>query len=89
MKLINSTWLEIEYYLTKSDGIIVPTGSIEQHGPMGLIGTDTICVDEIALSVGKRINCLVTPPIWFTPAEFNMGFRDFVCTRKTVSKFVC
>ncbi|MGB0635581.1 MAG: creatininase family protein [Paracoccaceae bacterium] len=89
MRLINSTWLEIEDYLTKSDGIIVPTGSIEQHGPMGLIGTDTICVDEIALSVGKRINCLITPPMWFTPAEFNMGFPGTLSVPKKLFESLC
>ena len=89
MRLINSTWLEIEDYLTKSDGIIVPTGSIEQHGPMGLIGTDTICVDEIALSVGKRITCLVTPAMWFTPAEFNMGFPGTLSVSETLFQSLC
>ena len=89
MRLINSTWLEIEDYLTRSDGIIVPTGSIEQHGPMGLIGTDTICVDEIALSVGKRITCLVTPAMWFTPAEFNMGFPGTLSVSETLFQSLC
>ena len=38
MELVHSSWLEIEEYLKFSDGIIIPTGSIEQHGPVGLIG---------------------------------------------------
>ena len=48
MRLDHSTWLEIETYLENSKGIVIPTGSTEQHGPMGLIGTDAICVEEIA-----------------------------------------
>ena len=34
MELAKLSWLEIEDYLLKTDGIIVPTGSMEQHGPM-------------------------------------------------------
>ena len=42
MRLDRLTWLEVEDHLRKSQAIILPTGSTEQHGPMGLIGTDAI-----------------------------------------------
>ena len=57
MELAKLSWLEIEDYLLKTDGIIVPTGSMEQHGPIGLIGTDTLCVEEIAGNVGQKYKC--------------------------------
>lgn len=74
MRLGLSTWYEVEAYLEHSDGIILPTGSTEQHGPMGLIGTDTICAGEIANRAGAEANALVAPAIGWTPAPFNMGF---------------
>ena len=40
MQLALSTWQEVEDALRQSDGIIIPIGSVEQHGPNGLIGTD-------------------------------------------------
>ena len=48
MRLQFSTWPEIERYLQRSSGVIVPTGSAEQHGPSGLIGTDALCAEAIA-----------------------------------------
>ena len=42
MRLITATWPEVEAYLEKSKGIIVPIGSTEQHGPNGMLGTDAI-----------------------------------------------
>ncbi len=48
MRLDLATWPEVEVYLKTSPGIIIPTGSTEQHGPMGLIGTDAICAQQIA-----------------------------------------
>lgn len=74
MRLEHATWYEVEDYLKHADGIILPTGSTEQHGPMGLIGTDTICAGEIANRVGEETGALVTPAIAWTPAPFNMAF---------------
>ena len=74
MELAKLSWLEIEDYLLKTDGIIVPTGSMEQHGPIGLMGTDTLCVEEIAGNVGQNINAVIAPALCYAPAEFNMSF---------------
>ena len=48
MHLHLSTWQEVESYLLRSQGILIPIGSTEQHGPNGLIGTDAICPTAIA-----------------------------------------
>lgn len=60
MLLHLSTWLEVEAYLARSQGIIVPIGSTEQHGPTGLIGTDAICAEAIAHAVGEATHALVS-----------------------------
>ena len=74
MRLDQSTWYEVETYLESSNGIIIPTGSTEQHGPMGLIGTDAICAEEIANRGAETANALVAPTLAYTPAPFNMAF---------------
>ncbi|MEM6254938.1 MAG: creatininase family protein [Cyanobacteria bacterium P01_D01_bin.156] len=63
MKLQLCTWPEVEAYLLRSQGIIFPIGSTEQHGPTGLIGTDAICAEAIAVGVGEQIDALVGPTI--------------------------
>ncbi len=63
MLLHLSTWLEVEAYLKESQGIILPIGSTEQHGPTGLIGTDAICAEAIARGVGDATHALVGPTI--------------------------
>ena len=57
------TWPEVETYLETSQGIIIPIGSTEQHGPTGLIGTDAICAEAIAKGVGETTQTLVGPTI--------------------------
>ena len=60
MLLHLSTWQEVEIYLQRSQAVIIPIGSTEQHGPTGLIGTDFICAEAIARSVGEKAEALVT-----------------------------
>lgn len=68
------TWQEIERYLKRSKGIIVPIGSTEQHGPNGLIGTDAICPEVIARGVGEKIDALVAPTLGIGMAQHHLGF---------------
>jgi len=74
MRLDQSSWMEVRDKLKKPQGILISTGSTEQHGPIGLIGTDTICSDLIASKVAEKAGMYVAPAIGFTPAEFNMNF---------------
>lgn len=72
------TWIEVEAYLHAHTGIILPTGSIEQHGPLGLIGTDTICAREIAWATAQHSGAIVAPELAYAPAPFNMDFPGTV-----------
>ncbi len=74
MLLHLSTWKEVEAYLEHSQGIILPIGSTEQHGPTGLIGTDAICAEAIARGVGEATNALVGPTISVGMALHHTGF---------------
>ncbi len=84
VRLQLATWREIDTYLQSSDGIIVPFGSTEQHGPMGLIGTDALCAEAIAEGAAKRAGALVAPALAYTPAPFNTAFPGTVSLSPTV-----
>jgi creatinine amidohydrolase len=78
MKLQLMTWPEVEDYLARSTGIVLPVGSTEQHGPMGLIGTDALCAEEIAERAADQAGAIAAPTIAYTPAPFNMAFPGTV-----------
>ena len=82
MKLELSTWLEVEDYLKRASGLMIPVGSHEQHGPIGLIGTDALCAQAIAEEAARTANCLVAPPLFYTPAPFNLAFPGTVSIRE-------
>ncbi len=83
MQLELSTWCEVEDYLKTRKDIIIPIGSIEQHGPMGLIGTDSICPEVIAKGVSERDNTLVAPAIKFGMSQHHMSFPGSITLRPT------
>ena len=81
MRLDLCTWQEVERYLERSRGIIIPIGSHEQHGPNGLIGTDAICPEVIARGVGERHQVLVGPTLGVGMAQHHLGFAGSISLR--------
>ncbi len=84
MKLAHATWPEVEAYLTHSTGILLPVGSTEQHGPMGLIGTDALCAAAIAEAAAAQAEAYVAPTLAYTPAPFNTGFPGTISVSEPV-----
>lgn len=74
MQLSLMTWPEVDCHLKRGICALLPIGSIEQHGPMGLIGTDAICAEEVALRAAEGAHAIVAPVIAYTPAPFNTSF---------------
>ena len=81
MRLQLSTWQEIEQYLQRATGVVIPVGSTEQHGPNGLIGTDAICPETIAHALGEREDILVGPTLSIGMAQHHMGFPGTITLR--------
>jgi creatinine amidohydrolase len=88
MLLHLSTWLEVEDYLSRSQGIIVPIGSTEQHGPTGLIGTDAICAEAIARGIGEATQALVAPTINVGMALHHTAFPGSISFRPSTLMLV-
>ncbi|MCR9174565.1 MAG: creatininase family protein [Alphaproteobacteria bacterium] len=83
MRLQLMTWAEVEAYLTAQNGIIVPIGSTEQHGPIGLIGTDAICPEVIADRAAETLGCIVGPTINVGMAQHHLAFPGSIALRPT------
>jgi len=83
MQLTHATWGEVSAYLARSQAIIVPIGSTEQHGPIGLMGTDTLTAEAVAHGIGEQTGALVGPTLSLSVAQFNLGFPGTISLRAT------
>ena len=81
MRLQQSTWMDVRDYLKSSVGIILPTGSTEQHGPMGVLGTDTFCAQTIAWRAGELASAMVGPALTVGVSEHHMTFPGTMTLR--------
>jgi len=81
MLLHHAAWPEVEAYLARSKGILMPIGSTEQHGPNGLVGTDALCAEFVAKAVGEAAEALVAPTISVGMAVHHMSFPGSMTLR--------
>jgi creatinine amidohydrolase len=57
-------WPDIQAFLKRSDLILIPMGSCEQHGAHLPVGMDYIYPEEVARRAAEKANVLYTPTIW-------------------------
>ncbi len=81
MKLQLMTWPEVEAYLQRSQTIIVPIGSTEQHGPTGMIGTDALCPEIVAEGMAEQRELLIGPTLSIGMAQHHLAFAGSLSLR--------
>ena len=72
---------EVQAALKRTQTIIIPTGSTEQHGPHGPLLTDAIIPTEVARRVAERTGALVGPTINYSLSYPHVGFTGLVHIR--------
>jgi creatinine amidohydrolase len=77
------TWPEIEEMVARTQIVLLPMGSTEQHGPHLPEGTDTFVPVHLAEGVARMTGVAIAPPLWFTTAEQHMGFGGTISLRPT------
>ncbi|RZT42465.1 creatininase family protein [Cupriavidus agavae] len=83
MLLHLSTWSEVDQFLKRSQTIVIPIGSNEQHGPTGLLGTDWLCPEIICRAAETQGDILVAPTFNIGMAQHHLGFAGTISLRPT------
>jgi len=79
-------WPDAEKAVESDKVILLPLGSLEQHGPHLPLDTDSVTASEICKRIGQKLpdQVVVMPTIHYTPAEISMGFSGTVDIRPNV-----
>ena len=75
VKLHEATWQTADTF--SRDGVVViPTGSLEQHGPALPLFTDSLIVTAVAERIESKLQdrVLLTPTLWLGASAHHLGF---------------
>jgi creatinine amidohydrolase len=68
MRIADLNWMQVEEYLERDDRIVLPLGSVEQHGYLSL-GVDAILAERVSVEAAEPLGVPVLPalPYGLTP----------------------
>jgi len=69
---------EVQDLLTRTDMVILPIGSLEQHGLQGPIGTDILSVIERGKLIAQKTDVLVAPILLPGNSPYHMAFAGTI-----------
>ena len=72
--LPHMTWPEVRDLLARSDIVLIPVPSTEQHGLHGPMGTDYYAGIETAKLIAQRTDALVAPILYVGQSPYHMEF---------------
>ena len=72
MRVADLNWMQLEAYLESDDRIVLPLGSIEQHGYLSL-GVDTILAERVSVEAAEPLGVPVLPSLPFGLAPYFAG----------------
>lgn len=78
MFLAEMNYLEVEEYLRRSDAVLIPVGSLENHGKHLPLGTDTMIPDKIVQLLNGRSDLLIAPTVNYGATDDLVGFTGTV-----------
>ena len=84
-----NTWQTIEKISKESAVVIVPVGSVEQHGHHCPIDTDSTSVNAVAVAAAEKlfnkgIKALVCPQVWYGYSKHHMDFPGTITVSSEV-----
>ncbi len=64
--------------------VLIPVGSVEQHGRHLPLGTDSMVAIHVCEEAARKANVLVTPPLWFGWSPHHLALPGTVSVRAEV-----
>ncbi|MFW9862950.1 MAG: creatininase family protein [Candidatus Thorarchaeota archaeon] len=86
-RLSKMTWPEVEERLQECDTVIVPIGSVEQHGPALPLDNDHFIAQRVSEMVAEHLwpdtKVTITPPIAYGYSPHHMDFKGTITLQES------
>ena len=83
MRLEHMTWKQAQAYFAEHDTVVIPVGSIENHGSHLALGTDFLVPSHIAQTIDQQTDVLIAPAVPYGVADHHFGFPGTVSVSYT------
>lgn len=80
MRLYDLNWMQVRDYLARDDRVVLPLGSVEQHGYSSL-GTDAILAERVAVEAAEPLGIPVLPALPFGMTPYFVNFPGTLSLR--------
>jgi creatinine amidohydrolase len=74
MRLERAFWPDVEKYLKTDDRLVVPAGSVEQHGPAVAAGIDYIIAEAVSRKAADEAGVYCAPALCYGMSLHHGGF---------------
>lgn len=68
------TWVDVQEYLKDNNMVIIPMGSIEQHGPHLPLGADYYSAVELSKKISGKTKVIIAPILMIGYSDYHSGF---------------
>lgn len=83
--LQEKSWKEAKQLVLDSKGVVIlPVGSVEQHGFHMPLGTDSYVAITLAEDAANKTNAVIAPPVWYGWSPHHMVLPGTVTIRPEV-----
>lgn len=80
MKIIDMNWMLVEEYLKRDDRVVLPIGSVEQHGYLSL-GVDSILSERVSIDAAEPLGVPVYPALAYGVSPYFRAFTGSMSVR--------
>jgi len=85
------TWKELDTLDRSKAVLILPSGSVEEHGPHLTLASDSAAAEAVTAEAAAKVpGCLVMPCLWYTPSVDTSNYTGTVSiSSNTFTSYVC
>jgi creatinine amidohydrolase len=81
LRIIDMNWMQVEAHVARDDRVVLPIGSVEQHGYLSL-GVDMILSERVSIEAAEPLGVPVYPVLSYGITPYYKAYPGTICLRQ-------